>query len=173
MQTILLAGCPHRAHFVNKETIFPTYRDFESPSHLRRLESPCILIDRIEDEERERERDVGRWSNCTDVGIRNPKNPRILNLLQPFLTQCSKLLSGNGLYLRGPTKKRWRKQSGLPRLLRYILQYKTKAEQLLETSYTVVKTVWNWRNGYTVNPGYNDISLCDTSSIMSDILWYQ
>ena len=55
MQTILLAGCPHRAHFVNKETIFPTYRDFESPSHLRRLESPCILIDRIEDGERERE----------------------------------------------------------------------------------------------------------------------
>jgi len=25
----------------------------------------------------------------------------------------------------------------------------------------------------TVEPGYNDIGLCDTSSITSDILWYQ
>jgi hypothetical protein len=25
----------------------------------------------------------------------------------------------------------------------------------------------------TVEPGYNDIVLCDTSSIASDILWYQ
>jgi len=25
----------------------------------------------------------------------------------------------------------------------------------------------------TVKPGYNDIGLCDTSSIPSDILWYQ
>jgi len=25
----------------------------------------------------------------------------------------------------------------------------------------------------TVEPGYNDIGLCDTSSIPSDILWYQ
>jgi hypothetical protein len=25
----------------------------------------------------------------------------------------------------------------------------------------------------TVEPGYNDIGLCDTSSIASDILWYQ
>jgi hypothetical protein len=25
--------------------------------------------------------------------------------------------------------------------------------------------------GYTVEPGYNDIGLCDTSSIASDILW--
>ena len=26
---------------------------------------------------------------------------------------------------------------------------------------------------YTVEPRYNDISLCDASSITSDILWYQ
>jgi hypothetical protein len=26
---------------------------------------------------------------------------------------------------------------------------------------------------YTVEPGYNDIGLSDTSSITSDILWYQ
>ena len=26
---------------------------------------------------------------------------------------------------------------------------------------------------YTMEPGYNDIGLCDTSSITSDILWYQ
>jgi hypothetical protein len=26
---------------------------------------------------------------------------------------------------------------------------------------------------YTVEPGYNDIGLSDTSSIKSDILWYQ
>jgi len=26
---------------------------------------------------------------------------------------------------------------------------------------------------YTVEPGYNDIALCDTSPITSDILWYQ
>ena len=26
---------------------------------------------------------------------------------------------------------------------------------------------------YTVEPVYNDIGLCDTSSITSDILWYQ
>jgi hypothetical protein len=26
---------------------------------------------------------------------------------------------------------------------------------------------------YTVEPGYNDIGLYDTSSITSDILWYQ
>jgi len=25
----------------------------------------------------------------------------------------------------------------------------------------------------TVEPGYNDIGLCDTSSIPSDILWYE
>jgi len=28
---------------------------------------------------------------------------------------------------------------------------------------------WN----YTVGAGYNDIGLCDTSFITSDILWYQ
>jgi hypothetical protein len=26
---------------------------------------------------------------------------------------------------------------------------------------------------HTVEPGYNDIGLCDTSSVASDILWYQ
>jgi hypothetical protein len=26
---------------------------------------------------------------------------------------------------------------------------------------------------YKVEPGYNDIGLCDTLSIASDILWYQ
>jgi hypothetical protein len=30
-----------------------------------------------------------------------------------------------------------------------------------------------YRNEETENPGYNDIGLYDTSSIASDILWYQ
>jgi len=30
-----------------------------------------------------------------------------------------------------------------------------------------------WSVYYTVEAGYNDIGLCDTSSITSDILWQQ
>jgi len=44
IRIILLAGSPQKARFVNKKTIFPMYRYFESP---------CILIERIEDEEKD------------------------------------------------------------------------------------------------------------------------
>ena len=36
----------------------------------------------------------------------------------------------------------------------------------------IKKRIGGW-NGFTVEPGYNDIVLCDTSPITSDILYYQ
>jgi hypothetical protein len=35
------------------------------------------------------------------------------------------------------------------------------------------QTVLEFYTRYTVEPGYNSIGLSDTSSIASDILWYQ
>ena len=36
-----------------------------------------------------------------------------------------------------------------------------------------VRKVTCWPFKYAVEPAYNDIVICDTSPVVSDILWYQ
>jgi hypothetical protein len=42
-----------------------------------------------------------------------------------------------------------------------------------ETSANSLEMLWKPLKRSTVEPGYNDIGLCDTSPISSDIVWYQ
>jgi len=52
--------------------------------------------------------------------------------------------------------------------------YFLKKLQSLSKSHTAMyKTNTSLKFQYSVEPGYNDIDLYDTSSITSDILWYQ
>ena len=45
--------------------------------------------------------------------------------------------------------------------------------QCSSSRYSALVSVYIYIHVYTVEPGYNDIALSNTSTVSSDILWYQ